>query len=33
MLFVPSLISYKTILVSDEKPDAHECAPYITPAI
>lgn len=31
MLFVPSLISYKTILVSDEKPDALECAAYKTP--
>lgn len=30
MLFVPSLISYKTILVSDEKPDALECAAYKT---
>lgn len=30
MLFVPSQISYKTILVSDEKPDARECAPYKT---
>ena len=32
MLFVLSLVSYKTILVSDEKPGAHECTPYKTPA-
>lgn len=31
MLFVPSQISYKTILVSDEKPGALECAAYKTP--
>jgi hypothetical protein len=31
MLFVLSLVSYKTILVSDEKPGAHECTPYKTP--
>lgn len=33
MLFVISQVSYKTILGSNEKPGAHECAPYKTPAV